>query len=71
MAFIDSEIRNLIFAMNNNASFFTSKVIKMYSREEIKALIRKIKFELVTTIMNDDDADELFLLKLSLENALN
>lgn len=69
MAFVSTEIKNLVFAMNNNVELFASKIIKLYSHEEIEALVSRIKFELSTSFISEEDADSLYLLQLILENA--
>lgn len=70
MAFVSTEIRNLVKIMVNNPTFSLSKILPIYTSLEIRELISTAKFELANTIMSEEEADLLYTLQLTLENAL-
>ena len=70
MAYVSKEIKNLVANFSNSAALFATMVLPMYSAAELQGLISSIKFELKNQIMDDDDADTLYLFQLTLENAL-
>lgn len=70
MAFVSTEIRNLVKIMVNNPSTSLAKLLPIYTTLELKALISTVNFELANTYMSDEEADLLYILKFTLENAL-
>ncbi|MCQ2257623.1 MAG: hypothetical protein MJZ41_06465 [Bacteroidaceae bacterium] len=70
MAYVSTEIKNLVAIFSNNAALFATMVLPMYSAAELQGLISSTKFELQNQMMDEDDADTLFSFQLTLENAL-
>ena len=70
MAFVSTEIRNLVKIMVNNPATSLSKLLPIYTALEIQELIKTAQFELANTIMTEEEADMLYTLQLTLENAL-
>ena len=70
MAFVSTEIRNLVKIMVNNPATFLAKILPIYTTLELQALIATAKFELANTYMTEEEADLLYTLQLTLENAL-
>lgn len=67
MAYVSTEIQNLVYVMNNRPSYFKD-VLAHATKELLQQLIEEIKFELSSQLMDEDDADTLFLLQLILTN---
>ena len=70
MAFVSTEIRNLVKIMVNNPATVIASLLSIYTTAEILSLIDEAKFELANTIMNEEDSDRLYELQLNLENAV-
>lgn len=70
MAFVSTEIRNLVKIMVNNPATSLAKILPIYTTLELQALIATAKFELANTYMTEEEADMLYTLQLTLENAL-
>ena len=70
MAFVSTEIRNLVKIMVNNSATSLAKILPIYTTLELQALIATAKFELANTYMTEEEADLLYTLQLTLENAL-
>lgn len=70
MAFVSTEIRNLVKIMVNNPAASIAKLLPIYTPVELQALIATAKFELANTYMTEEEADMLYTLQLTLENAL-
>lgn len=70
MAFVSTEIRNLVKIMVNNPTSYLSKLLPIYTALELRELIAAAKFELANTYMTEEEADMLYALQLTLENAL-
>ncbi len=69
MAYVSTEIKNLVLAMTSNPAFFSQNIVSIYSEAELQAIYKDIKFELSAQIMDEDDADMLYLLQLTLQNS--
>ena len=70
MAFVSTEIGNLVKIMVNNPASSLSKILPIYTSLELRELIAAAKFELANTYMTEEEADMLYVLQLTLENAL-
>ncbi len=70
MAFVSTEINNLVKIMVNNPAAVIATLLSIYTSAELQSLIATAKFELANTIMSEEDADRLYALQLTLENAL-
>lgn len=70
MAFVSTEIRNLVKIMVNNPATSLAKILPIYTTFELQALIATAKFELANTYMTEEESDLLYTLQLTLENAL-
>lgn len=70
MAFVSTEIRNLVKIMVNNPAAVIATLLSIYTSAELQALIATAKFELANTYMTEEEADMLYTLQLTLENAL-
>ena len=70
MAFVSTEIRNLVKIMVNNPTSYLAKLHPIYTALELRELIAAAKFELANTYMTEEEADMLYALQLTLENAL-
>jgi hypothetical protein len=70
MAFVSTEIRNLVKIMVNNPTSYLAKLLPIYTALELRELIAAAKFELANTYMTEEEADMLYALQLTLENAL-
>lgn len=69
MAYVSTEIQNLVFLMNNRTEFFNN-LLKHSTKELLNQFISSIKLELSSQFMDEDDADTLYLLQLRLTNEL-
>lgn len=70
MAFVSTEIGNLVKIMVNNPASYLAKLLPIYTTSELRELIAAAKFELANTYMTEEEADMLYVLQLTLENAL-
>lgn len=70
MEYVSTEIKNLVFMMNNNSNMFEG-ILRHGTKDLFEHLILSIKTELASQLMDDDDADSLFLLQLRLTNTYN
>ncbi|MBQ9363969.1 MAG: hypothetical protein IJT97_11240 [Bacteroidaceae bacterium] len=70
MEFVTNEIKNLIKVMLNNKPYFESWVLSLYSVAELTRLVCQTKFYLSITMENSEEADNLELLNLKLQNAI-
>ncbi len=70
MAFVSTEIRNLVKIMVNNPASSLANLLPIYTTTELQALIATAKFELANTFMSEEEADLLYTLQLTLENAI-
>lgn len=69
MAYVSTEIKNLVSMMINNSSLFNN-LLAHATKELLNKFIAEIKMELASQIMDEDDADTLFLLQLRIQNEL-
>lgn len=69
MAYVSTEIKNLVSMMNNSSSFFND-LLAHATKELLNKFISEIKMELASQLMDEDDADTLFLLQLRIQNEL-
>lgn len=70
MEYVSTEIKNLVYMMNNNSEMFEG-FLRHGTKELFEHLIKSIKFELSSQLMDEDDADTLFILQLTLSNTCN
>ena len=70
MAYVSTEVKNLIKVMNYNTQAFNT-LLTSYSFAELTSLIKSVKFELANQLMDEEDADTLMLFILRLTNALH
>lgn len=70
MAFVSTEIGNLVKIMVNTPASYLAKLLPIYTTSELRELIAAAKFELANTYMTEEEADMLYVLQLTLENAL-
>lgn len=69
MAYVSTEIKNLVDMMTTSPAFF-NLILAKATKELLEMFISEIKFELSSQMMDEDDADTLFLLQLRLTNEL-
>lgn len=69
MAYVSTEIKHLVDMMTTSPAFF-NLILAKATKELLEMFISEIKFELSSQMMDEDDADTLFLLQLRLTNEL-
>ena len=67
MEYVSTEIKNLLNMMNNNSEMFNG-ILRHGTKELLEHFISAIKMELSSQYMDEEDADSLYILQLTLEN---
>ena len=70
MEYVSTEIKNLVYMMNNKSEMFNG-ILRHGTKELFEHLISSIKLELSSQYMDEEEADTLYLLQLTLANTYN
>lgn len=69
MAYVSQNVAYLVSVMNTNPNLF-NVILVNGNAELLQMYISQVKLELSSQLMDEDDADTLFLLQLKIQNQL-